>query len=400
MALSSLFGKKPQVTPLARTSRTAGKAGPAAISAEDGEPLDFYHTHSRIPDSKAGQRKVEVQEVTHGIPQAIEEAAMLYSIDQAAAATGILEAAIRDDDLGDHTHRAWGMLFELYQSEGRRRDFDQLAAEYTARFEISPPVWMGAAPEGPVATAKPKPASKSAINLLGVLNAESKETLQQVFKAAEKSPSVRLDVSKLTDADNHGCGLLNAVLRRLKKARKECVIAGAEKLAALLAKKTKLGESRDEQIWLLLLAIYQQLGKQKAFEDAAVDYAVTFEVSPPSFEMPEKDPLAKPEPEAEAEVETAEIKDAVCALKGVITSAGETTFAAIRAEAATTPEVIVDAGYLKRMDFVSATNLMNIVTELLVIEKRVRFIKASHLLAALWEVIGLDRVARIETRKI
>jgi hypothetical protein len=54
---------------------------------------------------------------------------------------------------------------------------------------------------------------------------------------------------------------------------------------------------------------------------------------------------------------------------------------------------------LRRMDFVAAANLMNVVSELASAKKNIRFVNASHLLTALWEIIGLDRLARIETRK-
>jgi anti-anti-sigma regulatory factor len=83
----------------------------------------------------------------------------------------------------------------------------------------------------------------------------------------------------------------------------------------------------------------------------------------------------------------------------VITSTSDDAFAAIRIEAKTATEVVVDVSRLERMDFVAATNLMNLASTLMAAQKSMRLIKASHLLTALWEVIGLDSVARIETRK-
>jgi len=387
-----LFGKKPAPAPLAAKApaRPPGKPAPAAAGEELGS-LDF--THTQDPNSFTSRPRIEVKETIHEIPQAIEQAAMLYSIDQAEAASSALEAAVRGEDLGRYAQRAWGMLFELYQLEARRQDFDRLAVEFAAKFETSPPTW--AAGEEPAAAAK-APVNKSSVSLSGALNAKAQETLKQVFKIAEKSPAVRLEVGKVTEVDEQGCAMLNAVLKQMKKARKECVLGGAEKLAALTAKCTAVGERTNEQAWLLLLELYQQLGNQEAFEDAAVNYAVTFEVSPPSFEAPRNRPAARPEPEAEADPES---DDAGCALEGVITSASDGAFATIRAHAEEAGEVVVDVSRLARMDFVAATNLMNLVNALAAAQKRVRLIKASHLLTALWEVIGLDRVARIETRK-
>jgi anti-anti-sigma regulatory factor len=387
-----LFGKKPAPAPLAAKApaRPTGKGAPTAPTEELGS-LDF--THTQDPNSMTSRPRIEVKETLHEIPQAIEQAAMLYSIDQAEAASGALEGAIRGNELGRYGPRAWGMLFELYQIEGRRQDFDRLAVEYAAKFETSPPTWV--AGDEPAAVA-PKPVNKSSVSLSGALNAKAQETLKQVFKIAERSPAVRIEVGKVTEVDEHGCGLLNAVLKQMKKARKECLLGGADKLAALVAKSTVPGERRNEQAWMLLLDLYQQIGNQEAFEEAAVNYAVTFEVSPPSFEVPKNRPAVKAEPETEAELES---DDAGCALEGVITSATDGAFATIRLHAEDAAEVIVDVSRLLRMDFVAATNLMNLVNALTAAQKKVRLIKASHLLTALWEVIGLDRVARVETRK-
>lgn len=386
-----LFGKKPAPAPLAAKApaRPTGKGADPKAPTEELGSLDF--THTQDPNSMTSRPRIEVKETLHEIPQAIEQAAMLYSINQAEAASAALEGAIRSNDLGRFAPRAWGMLFELYQIEGRRQDFERLAAEYAAKFESSPPTWV--AGDEPAAVA-PKPVNKSSVSLSGALNAKSQDALKQVFKIAEKSPAVRLEVGKVTEVDEHGCGLLNVVIKQMKKARKECVLGGADKLAALVAKSTVPGERTHEQAWLLLLELYQQLGVQEAFEEAAVNYAVTFEVSPPSFEVPKERPVAKLEPEAESESE-----DAGCVLEGVITSATDGAFATIRAHAEAASEVIVDTSRLLRMDFVAATNLMNLVNALIAAKKKVRLIKASHLLTALWEVIGLDRVARVDTRK-
>lgn len=394
-----LFGKKPASAPLgakapARPTGATGPAtGPATESPKELASLDF--THTQDPNSINGRAKIEVQEVVSEIPQSIEQAAMLYSIDQAAAASGVLEAAIRGNDLGRYAPRAWGMLFELYQIEGRRQDFERLAAEYAAKFETSPPTWV-AGDEPVLEPAVPRPMKKASVSLTGALNAKSQDTLKQVLTLAEKGPVVRLELGKVTAVDEIGCGLLNSVLKQMKKARKECVLGGADKLAPLVAKTTVPGERKGEQAWLLLLDLYQRLGMQDAFEEAAVNYAVTFEVSPPSFEVTKKLQDLKLEPELEIEPE-AEI--AGCALEGVIVSTTDAAFATIRAHAEDNGEVTVDVSRLERMDFVAATNLMNLVTALAVTQKKVRLVKASHLLTALWEVIGLDRVARVETRK-
>lgn len=392
-----LFGKKTPA-PLAGKPAARPPAKPAASPAPDDlGSLDFTQP-GEIPSVRGGQ--IEVREETHQVPTAVEQAAMLYSVEQPDAACGPLEAAIRDQgrDLGTYAPRAWGMLFELYQVLDRQHAFEHLALEYAARFETSPPTWTGSASsksEAAVSTA----GGRMTVSLSGPLNAKVADALKSLLRLAEKNPSVRLELAKLTDADEEGCALVNDALRQLKKARKECVLGGAEKLAAILARKIAPGQRENEPMWLLLLDLYQQLAAQESFEDAAVNYAVTFEVSPPSWEPAKVKPGATTvatggkSPEAAPEVESE------CALEGCVTAANDEAFAPIRARAETSNDIVVDASRLVRMDFVAAANLMNLATALLANQKKLRLIKASHLVAALWEVIGLDRVARIETRK-
>lgn len=394
----SLFGKKPPPSPLG--GKTAARPRPK-LAPEPAPELDELASldFTRPGEMPAAVRsKILVQEVAQQVPPVIEQAAMLFSAEQNEAACAALAAAVREENLGGHAPRAWGMLFELYQLLGRRAEFEQLAVDYAARFETSPPTWAGAASPEPAA----RPPGMPTVSLPGILAAKVPEALKQLFRNAEKGPVVRLDVARATEADEEGCALLNEALHQLKRTRKECVIAGADKAAAMLAKKISAGVRANEQAWLLLLELYQRLGDQPAFEDAAVDYAITFEVSPPSWESARAKSAAAT---AASATPAGEIRDdgqdggRRCALEGCIAGAGDEAFEAIRAGAATGAEVVVDVSRLQRMDFVAAANLMNLVNELALQEKKVRLVKASQLITALWEVIGLDRVARIETRK-
>jgi len=386
----SLFGKKqPVPAPTSKAPKAPAGADNAALPPADDELISLDFTHpGDIPASNKEQR-IEVREVAGQVPAAIEQAAMLYSAEQGGLACEALQIAIHEEDLGRFTQRAWGMLFDLYQELGRQHDFETLAFEYAAKFETSPPTWTS-----PGSREREKAAAgagRSSIALAGMLDIKAQEPLKQLLKFAEKNPAVRLDLAKVTDADDSGCALLNSVLRQLKKHRKECALAGADKLAAILAKKTTPGKRERENTWLLLLELHQHLFDQNAFEEAAVNYAVTFEVSPPSWEPPKAKPSqAGPEPAAAAQG---------CVLEGSIIAGDESAFVNLRLEAERRDDVVVDVSRLRRMDFVAAANLMNVVTALVSARKTVRFVKASHLLTALWEIIGLDRVARIDTRK-
>ena len=396
----SLFGKKPppqkigMVKPAARPAGASAKPQPSggegAKPEEDLPALDFT-APSSIQERTTGS-SIQVQETGNLVPQAVEQAAMLHSANQPIEACNALEAAVRGRGLGAYERRAWGMLFDLYQSMGKREAYDALALEIAAKFETSPPTW------NPEARMEKDPAlatgGRAFVSLAGILGAKAQEGLRQLLKIAEKNPVVRLDMTKVTDADENGCALLLATLQTVRKAKKECVLGGADHLAAILAKKISTGRREMENTWLLLLELYEQLFQQEAFDETAVNYAITFEVSPPSWSPPKAKPAAAaPVAPSPAEGPRGFI------LEGEIASAGVESFAPLRAYAEDREEVRVDCSRLVRMDFVSAAQLLNVIAHLQAAGKKVRLRGVSNLVAALWEVLGLDRVATIETRK-
>lgn len=394
----SLFNKKPaekvgQARPVARAPASgAAKASPAEVSpAKELPGLDFSGPLSLEGNDKPAA--IQVQEVVAEVPMAVEQAAMLYSANQPIEACAVLEAAIRGRGLGRFAQRAWGMLFDLYQSLDKREAFEALALEFAGKFETSPPTWRVEAAEAKdpaLATG-----GRAFVALTGSLNAKSQDSLKQLLKLAEKNPTVRLDLAKLADADDHGAALLLSALRVLRKNGKECVFGGADRLVALVSAKLQTGRREAENLWLLLLELHQQLFHQEAFDETAVNYAITFEVSPPSW-----DPKRAQRPAAEpSTVALPPAKGEGFPLEGDIASAGVGSFAPLTAYAEDKEVVIVDCSALLRMDFVSAAQLLNVLANLQAGGKKVKLRDVSHLIAALWEVIGLDRVACVETRK-
>ena len=386
----SFFGKKPSSPPPAAKSpprENLRATVPVVLPTVADESISLDFTRPGGPPQADGT-KIEVHDQIHQVPPAVEQAAMLFSADQTQLACSSLEAAIHADDLGAFEQRAWGMLFDLYQQLGQQQAFEILALEYAGKFETSPPAWRTAGGERRAATAA---TARANMSLAGVLNAKISEPLKQLLALGDNSPMVRLDLVKVTDAEDQGCALLRDALSQLKARKKDFVLGGADRLAAILAKKIVPGRREREPIWLLLLDLYQELCAQDAFEDTAVNYAVTFEVSPPSWET-----VKCKAPAVEVEEDDA---DDECVLEGDLLGVDVNALATIRSHAEGKDEVVVDVANLRRMDFVAATQLMNLVNDLKAANKSVRFVHASHLLTALWEIIGLDRIARIETRK-
>ena len=328
------------------------------------------------------------------LPPALAEAATMYAAGQELEAMRRLESAIKSgEDLGDAALRAWAGLFDLLQVLGRRPAFEALALTFARRFEKSPPAWTAADESEHSATETT--GGRAHVSLTGVLNARVGEVLKQTMKLAATSTMVRMDLAKLEDADNDGATLLMRALAALKKAHKEFVFGSPDHLAQILSTKLEVGERSNEAMWLLLLELYQQAYRQEAFEEAAVNYAITFEVSPPSWEaLPERRDAAPelssmPPPKAEG-----------FSLHDQLLGAAVADFAPLEAVLAGRDEYDIDARKLVRIDSSSAKSLLEVLKRLQATGKKMRIVGLSTLVAAFLELQGFADVAELRAKAI
>jgi anti-anti-sigma regulatory factor len=328
------------------------------------------------------------------LPPALTEAATMYASGKELDAMRRLEAAIKsNENLGDSTIRAWACLFELLQVLGRQPAFDALALTFARRFEKSPPAWSASAEDDNLAAETT--GGRAHVALSGVLNVGVGEVLKQAMKLAATSTLVRMDVSKLTDADNNGATLLMRGIAALKRAKKEFVFGSPEHLAEILEKKLVVGERTNQEMWLLLLELHQQAFHQEAFEEAAVNYAITFEVSPPSWEAPPahsedaaKAP-AKPLPHAET-----------FALAGQMLGVGAANYSTLDAMLKSRDEFDIDTRKLARIDATAAKELQGVLNRFKGAGKRLRLIGLSTLVAVYLESLDFHDVVELKPRAI
>ena len=318
----------------------------------------------------------------------------MYAAGKELDALRRLEAALKTgENLGKAAVRAWACLFDLLQVMGRRAAFDALALAYARRFEKSPPAWSPVAEDSHVASETS--GGRAHVALSGTLNAGVGEVLKQAMKLAATSTLVCIDLAKLVDADNDGATLLMRALAALKKARKEFVLGSPEHLAQILAAKLTPGERRNQSIWLLMLDLHQQAFQQEAFEEAAMNYAITFEVSPPSWEALPARAAAAPEP-----VSPAPPKAEGFALRGQMLGASAAEFAPLVAALAERDDFDIDAHKLVRIDAASAGHLLEVLARLHAAGKKLRIIGLSTLVAVYLETLGFADFAELRARAI
>lgn len=355
-------------------------AAAATTAAESGEASDF----SDFVFSESAT-DFQIEGDIDPVDAEVEEAAILFANSQDDVARAALENAVRKFPFGPG-ERLWLMLFDLYRLLGQKAAFEALEIDYVRSFEKTPPPWRDTslrATKGAEVAAGSQP-------FRGDLTSDNDAAFVAVQQALGRNPKLRLDVSKVGKVDAGGCARLLDTLQTAKKARpaREIELVGRECLAALIGTHIETGSPENAACWLLLLELQQLQGLHDAFEETAINYAVTFEVSPPSWEARR---VAAPEtPIAEGEAPKAN-SDAFV-LNGEIRAS---RFADLMAYAERYDVVVIDCAALRRIDFVSAGTLFNLLSSIRRTGKPIIFRHPNHLVAELFGVVGLTAVATV-----
>ncbi len=326
----------------------------------------------------------------------LEEAAILFASGQNEVAEQMLQAAIAEDHLGNAIQTAWYMLFDLYEISGNQSAFDRLSLDYASKFETSPPVWHNATS---IDVDEEKNNSQGAIPSLtfpSKLDASIIKLVEKLQLISKQSHTLKLDFLRVKEVDPVGCGLLLRALKSLKKSGHDLMLVGAQDLSENIHAILEVGRRDEtEAPWLLLLEILQLLHFESAFEEASIEYCITFEVSPPSFEAPKNKVTTAL---AETDVHD-EVSDRFM-MPAVIEGRTENLISQIAAHAEMHKMVLLDCSQLVRVEFgASAQLLSGLVPIAGKKDTTIQFHEVNYLVMNLFNAMGLKNVAAIFPRK-
>jgi anti-anti-sigma regulatory factor len=242
------------------------------------------------------------------------------------------------------------------------------------------------------------------------LDAKSAKQVEQLQRAAQRGRAAEVDFSKVKSIDPVGAGLLLGVLVDFRSNARQLTLSGVEELRAAISCNIEK-ERRDpsDVCWLLKLETLRYLGQQENFEDLAIDYCVTYEVSPPSWEaLPASIRLQLKAAAPTAENAAAGLDeprapltpraDDAFALEGEIDGRPEATFQSLRDYAKSRAEVVIDCRRLRRMNFACAGEMLNETSALRSAGKSVIFRDLSFLVACMMMVMGIQDIAELNLR--
>ena len=366
-----------------------GKPSPKAESAERERDITVTGPASLIEWGASSKQNIQVVEANPGLCAVLENAALLYANGQASQARAVLEDGIANDNDAKLSPLAWLALFDLLQRADDHAAFDKLSLQYVVAFERSAPAREEL---GVRSRQGSRPVVSGYVGLTGKLNAGHAPQIANLLAASQKQPQLRLDLGSLTGADDVGSKLLADALAQLRKRQYPLLLQHPEKIRRALEQSVAQGRSAGEGYWILLLELLQWQNDHGVFEDRAIEFAVAFEVSPPSWEPPPTAAAPAPpdlgEPGAVPEGPPANVE--LLAWQGNLLGSSDPQLGKLAAFSDGKHAVPIDMSGVDRVDFVCAGALFNAISRAESQRKTVQIVGASPIVRALLLLIGIS----------
>jgi anti-anti-sigma regulatory factor len=379
---------RPRPGPSVGTGRGASARELASQVAKGGhlpiDPGDITVSGASLVQWAPAQAAFEVAQTNPGLCAVLENAALRFASGQAQAARELLESGIENDNDTKLSLLAWLALFDLLQRDGDKAAFDALSLKYVVEFERSAPAWI------PRANTQAGPRLVGGYAAVtGRLTAASEKQLESLRRAiGRKADATRLDLLSLQSFDDVGARMLADCLSEARRGKVALQVQQGAKLQQAIAEGLKKGREAGEGTWLLALELLQWANDRAAFEDRAVDFAVTFELSPPSWEPPAAAAQEAPTNGAAADA-VADDPD-VTKWSGVLCGSLTPQLGQFADSAHGRAMVVVDMSEVERIDFVCAGAFLNHITRIEAQRKAVQIVGVTPIIRALLLLLGVS----------
>ena len=367
---------------------------------------------------------LDVQEIAQD-PE-VEEASIRFANgDDAGAEQGLMEG-LTDGGARAQQVDDWLALFDLYRATGQLAPFESRAVDFVNRFNRSAPQWYDMPEIVSSMSGKTFTPSSGPNRAVWVcepdLDAHAVGTLQNVLLRASK-PWV-LDWSPVESIDVKAARALLGVFTLWGDQDVELRFYGSSNLRELLKTLTPSGRRDVEQLWWeLRMAVLRVMNLVDEFELAALDFCVTYEVSPPGWEKPrchflglsldasgevgqsvlgevvlEQVPSTYPG-ESVLEGQSSEFNQlGLVELSGEIRGDPQATLETLERRLQGADVMIISCRNLIRVDFSAAGTLLNWVSGHHAQGRLIQFVDAHRLVSAFFHVIGITEYAKVVVR--
>ena len=419
----------PPLSPMKPVSFDA--AMPAPVASPPPPPTaPSQPAHSTLSETTdfSSPFAVEVSEVMHD-PELDEAVIAFANADFAQCEEALQRITSISGDRSQHAE-TWLVLFDLYRATGQQQRFESLALDYAQQFGWSAPQWYSlpklvadALLDEPLMPSSSGSASRMPHGDVGwvcpeVLDIEAVARLRS--QTLQMPLPWILDWSGLRLIETEAAMQLSTIFRLWSGQSLEMRWLGGDRLFQVLQESAPTGvKDADPAFWLTRLDALRLANRADQFDEAAIDYCVTYEVSPPSWEptrctvhisgsdmSTRNPPMSMISDVSTSFMESSLLEDAGgvevahVELSGQLIGDISATLTKLLGELGTAPVVSVSCARLIRVDFIAAGDLLNWVLARKSEGRAVQFVDAHRLLALFFGAMGINEHAKVQVRKV
>jgi hypothetical protein len=371
---------------------------------------------------------VEVSEVVHD-PD-LDEPVIAFANADFAQCEQLLSQLTKAGGARAQHAETWLVLFDLYRATGQQQHFEALAGDYAHQFGWSAPQWFSMPKLVSDAVAEAAGAERSGgggAHMTSEVGWICPELLDIDAVARLRSQTLQMplpwvfDWAALRGVDAEAATQLSSLFRHWSKQQLEMRWMSGENLFITLQEAAPPGvRDADPAFWQARLDALRLVNRADQFDEAAIDYCVTYEVSPPSWERTRCNvrisgsglnthtpPLSMVSEVSTGFMESGLIDDAGSGtqvasieLSGQLVGDISQTLNQLNTQLGKSLVVNVSCAKLIRVDFIAAGDLLNWVLVKRSEKRLIQFVDAHRLVALFFGAMGINEHARVQVRKV
>ena len=317
----------------------------------------------------------------------------------------------------------WLALFDLHRATGEAIKFERLALIYAQQFGRSAPQWYSMPQQMADAAGEDRSMRARIEGQVGWVSPEWFD-LEQVAELRAQTLQMPLpwvlDWSALKGIDTEAAARLSELFRLWMPQKLDMRWLHGDQLLQCLQEAAPNGvRDADPVFWMLRLDVLRLINRPDQFDEAAIDYCVTYELSPPSWEPAQcrvrfggssgstwSAATSAVSGLSTSFVESRLTEDSEAGpvwsvdLSGQLVGDISSLLEDMNAQLGTASMISVSCLKLIRVDFIAAGDLLNWVLARRAENRRVGFVDAHRLIALFFGAMGINENATIKIRTL
>ena len=346
----------------------------------------------------------------------LEDAAIRFANSDDTGAESVLLLALQGEHAAVDLKDTWTTaLLDMYRCTGQLANYERLALEFAQRSDRGNRHSRASRQRAGTLGSPPGYATWQSP---AILDKAAVLQLQASVASGHTHTHTRLDWLALKAITAEAAKALASVMAQWCEQPLTLQFENLEMLDAQLCINTPVGDSQVPHFWWQLrLNTLRVLAARDEFELVSMDYCVTYEVSPPAWQSacchrayappaPATSPLAFGD-DSHDTTATGPLTEATpfvdanatrVALAGEVTGSAAAGLNTLQAALQANADVLVNGDSLVRVDFSAAGSILNWVASAQAAGKKVEFCRLPHLVAAFFNLIGINEHARVSAR--